>query len=102
MAETVWIQEDQLTLRHAALKSRSPRDTIILLIESLDWAQRLPHHKQKIVLVWSALRHFADELRQLGYTVDYHTVAREESALAAHIRQFRPRRIRLMQSAEYF
>jgi deoxyribodipyrimidine photolyase-related protein len=31
----------------------------------------VPHHKQKIVLVLSAMRHFADELRQRGVAVDY-------------------------------
>jgi len=31
----------------------------------------LPHHKQKIVLVISAMRHFAAELRQSGVMVDY-------------------------------
>jgi len=29
------------------------------------------HHKQKIVLVLSAMRHFADELRQEGFSVTY-------------------------------
>ncbi len=31
----------------------------------------VPHHKQKIVLVLSAMRHFAGELRQNGINVDY-------------------------------
>ena len=31
----------------------------------------VPHHKQKIVLVLSAMRYFADELRQRGVPVDY-------------------------------
>jgi len=36
-----------------------------------DEATYVKHHKQKIVLIFSAMRHFADELRAEGFTVDY-------------------------------
>ena len=36
-----------------------------------DEATYVPHHKQKIVLLLAAMRHFADHLRQQGIQVDY-------------------------------
>lgn len=100
MAETVWIQEDQLTLKHAALKAAED-DCVVLMVESRDWATRLPHHKQKLVVVWSAMRRFADELRQRGYRVDYRKNVTDAEALAGHIEEFDPSRIVLMEAAEY-
>ncbi len=64
----VWILGDQLNVD--TLHATSPHQPIIM-IESLHHVQKRPYHKQKLVLVWSAMRHFAEELRQLGYSVTY-------------------------------
>lgn len=32
------------------------------------------HHKKKIAFVFSAMRHLAEELRALGWTLDYETL----------------------------
>jgi deoxyribodipyrimidine photolyase-related protein len=42
------------------------------MIESTSLADSMPHHKQKLVLVFSAMRHFAEELRRDGFQVSYH------------------------------
>lgn len=42
-----------------------------MLIESQQFAQERIYHKQKLVLVWSAMRHFADELKDAGWPVTY-------------------------------
>lgn len=98
---TVWILGDQLTAGHAALRGHERRDTRVLLVESQARARRLPYHKQKLVLVWSAMRHFADELRAAGWQVDFRAEAPTyRAALEAHVRRFRPRRLRLMDPAE--
>ena len=44
---------------------------VVLMVESADFVQRQPYHAKKIVLLWSAMRHFADELRHAGQTVLY-------------------------------
>ncbi len=69
MTRGLWVLGDQLTMQHAALLSgeRGP----VLLIESAELARQRPYHRQKLVLVWSAMRHFADELRQAGWAVTY-------------------------------
>ena len=47
------------------------RDDIVLMIEAAQEATYVRHHKQKIVMILSAMRHFAQELRDRGVKVDY-------------------------------
>ncbi len=72
MAKTlVLILGDQLTPDIAALRGCDPAKTIVLMAEVADEASYVRHHVKKLVFVFSAMRHFADELRALGWTVDY-------------------------------
>lgn len=99
-ATTSWILGDQLTPRASSLLA--PDRCVVLMVESLRFAQRIPYHKQKLVLVWSAMRHFAGELRTAGYEVDYHEMAEDfETALDAHLRRYQPPVVRIMETAEY-
>ena len=41
------------------------------MMEVVEEATYVRHHKQKIALIFSAMRHFAEELRREGITVDY-------------------------------
>ena len=78
MTAGIWILGDQLWSQQAALQSCSPHPDIpIILIESLDFVRVRPYHRQKLVLVWSAMRHFAEELRDAGWSVTY--IITEES-----------------------
>ena len=67
----IWVLGDQLSLSQAALAAHRPSDARVVMVESSSGLSRRAYHQQKLVLVWSAMRHFADELRQLGWTVDY-------------------------------
>ncbi|MFO7973823.1 MAG: cryptochrome/photolyase family protein [Candidatus Hydrogenedentota bacterium] len=99
---TVWILGDQLTPRISSLEGLQPSGCVILMIESIEHGRRLLFHKQKLVLVWSAMRHFAEKLRQLGYEVDYYQAASSfAGALRKHINRHKPRRLRVMESAEF-
>lgn len=73
MTTGVWVLGDQLWIGQSALQSciQQHEQTPVLFIESLRHAQELPYHLQKLVLVWSAMRHFAEELRQDGWSVSY-------------------------------
>jgi len=62
---------DQLSFDIAALAGLEPARDIVLMMEVMHEGAYVNHHKQKIVLVLSAMRHFADALRQRGVTVDY-------------------------------
>lgn len=46
-------------------------DDLVLMVEVDDETTYVKHHRQKIVLVLSAMRHFAEELRASGVPVDY-------------------------------
>jgi len=41
------------------------------MMEVAEEATYVKHHKQKLVFIFSAMRHFADELRRDGFAVDY-------------------------------
>eukprot|EP01037_Dinobryon_pediforme_P019867 gene19866-20370_t len=62
---------DQLSHDLAALEGLDVESDIVLMMEVADETTYVAHHKQKIVLVLSAMRHFAAELIQRGVTVDY-------------------------------
>lgn len=62
---------DQLTLSLASLSNADKVRDIILLCEVWDEATYVKHHPKKIALLFSAMRHFAAELIEAGYTVDY-------------------------------
>ncbi|NML93286.1 cryptochrome/photolyase family protein [Novosphingobium olei] len=67
----VLILGDQLSPAISSLADRTPDDTVVLMAEVADETTYVRHHKAKIALVLSAMRHFATELRQAGWTVDY-------------------------------
>jgi len=62
---------DQLTPDIAALKDIDRERDVVLMVEVHDETVYVPHHKQKIAFLLSAMRHFAQELRNDGITVDY-------------------------------
>jgi deoxyribodipyrimidine photolyase-related protein len=66
----VFVLGDQLTRDLSALDGLAPGD-VVLMVEVADETTYVRHHKQKIALVLSAMRHFAAELRAEGITVDY-------------------------------
>ncbi|MEI6099745.1 MAG: cryptochrome/photolyase family protein [Alphaproteobacteria bacterium] len=62
---------DQLTRDLSALRDIDPRQDIVLMVEAAAEACNVPHHKQKIAFILSAMRHFAESLRATGLQVDY-------------------------------
>ena len=67
----VFILGDQLTRGISSLDGIEPTRDVVLMVEVAAEATYVRHHKQKLLLVLSAMRHFADELRAEGITVDY-------------------------------
>ena len=47
-----------------------PGSGTVVLVESIDKGNALPFHRQKLVLVISAMRHFARELERAGHDVE--------------------------------
>ncbi len=71
ISNLIFILGDQLSLDIAALKKGNEDEDIVLMVEVVDEASYVPHHKKKIAFLFSAMRHFAEELRREGWTVDY-------------------------------
>ncbi len=71
MKTLVPILGDQLTRTIASLDGCDKAFTVVLMMEVWDETTYVRHHKQKIVLILSAMRHFAAELEARGWTVDY-------------------------------
>lgn len=62
---------DQLTPTLASLRGCDKADTVVLLMEVAEEATYVRHHQQKLVLFFSAMRHFAHQLAADGWRVDY-------------------------------
>ena len=71
---------DQLTRTLASLRGQTKENTVILMMEVRDEATYVRHHKQKIALIFSAMRHFAAELREAGWQVDYVALSDKDNA----------------------
>ena len=62
---------DQLTDQIAALRSGNRGTDIVLISEVMDEASYVRHHKKKLTFIFSAMRHFADQLSRDGWNVRY-------------------------------
>lgn len=62
---------DQLSSDLSGLADVDPVNDVVLMVESEEECRHVPHHRQKIALFLSAMRHFAQELRERGIQVDY-------------------------------
>jgi deoxyribodipyrimidine photolyase-related protein len=62
---------DQLSPAISSLRGADPSRGVILMCEMHEEATYVRHHRKKIALVLSAMRHFAREMEALGWTVDY-------------------------------
>jgi deoxyribodipyrimidine photolyase-related protein len=65
---TVWLLGDQLNPDLAPLGSD---DDHVLMVEAHGFAGRKPYHPQKLTLLFSAMRHFRDDLRERDHEVTY-------------------------------
>ncbi|MBP0049859.1 cryptochrome/photolyase family protein [Marinobacterium sp. AK62] len=62
---------DQLSLNLATLRDADPDRDLILMCELHTEATYVAHHRKKLVLVFSAMRHFARALKSKGFRVRY-------------------------------
>lgn len=90
---TVWVLGDQLSRVHGALGEFAPGECRVLLVESAALLSGQRWHRQRLHLVLSAMRHFAEELRTEGFDVDLRREATLAAGLAGHRSQFSPSRV---------
>lgn len=66
-----FIMGDQLSHGLSSLKDLEAGKDLIWMCEVRSEATRVKHHKKKIAFIFSAMRHFAEELREKGHNVHY-------------------------------
>ncbi|WP_265529264.1 cryptochrome/photolyase family protein [Sphingomicrobium marinum] len=98
---------DQLSHDLASLGDQDPSATTVLMMEVWDEATYVKHHKQKIALIFSAMRHFAAELEERGFSVDYVTLDDEENSgsftgeVARALDRHEVEKIRIVEAGEF-
>ncbi|MEY4160606.1 MAG: hypothetical protein RLZZ136_1227 [Pseudomonadota bacterium] len=70
-ARLILVLGDQLSPNIAALRHGNRQNDVVLMAEVMGEATYVQHHVKKLALVFSAMRHFAAELRADGWRVDY-------------------------------
>jgi deoxyribodipyrimidine photolyase-related protein len=109
MKKIVWVLGDQLNQNSNLFKELdlNKDQVIILLIESCNFAGQHKHHKKKLIFQFSAMRHFAQELREHGFTVEYidlkHSLSKLnfDEALPIIFKEHNASSLRLMRAADY-
>ncbi|MEQ8515413.1 MAG: cryptochrome/photolyase family protein [Chromatocurvus sp.] len=81
----VLVLGDQLSLQNPALVAARPGRDTVLLAEVAEEAGYVPHNRHKIVLIFAAMRHFADALREAGFDVVYVTLDQGVDSLLAAV-----------------
>ncbi|MFY7744560.1 MAG: cryptochrome/photolyase family protein [Erythrobacter sp.] len=98
---------DQLSHSLSSLEGLTPHESIVLMMEVWDEATYVKHHKQKIVLIFAAMRHFAEELRAGGWQVDYVRLDDPENTgsftgeVARAVGRHAPSQVRVTESGEW-
>ena len=73
MATLRLILGDQLSRDISSLRDLDDND-VVLICEVADEARYVRHHQRKIAFLFAAMRHFAEDLRDRGVSVDYVTL----------------------------
>ena len=98
---------DQLTPDISSLKGADPATSVVLMMEVDEETTYVGHHKAKIAFILSAMRHHAERLRALGWTVDYVRLDDADNAgsftgeVARAVERYEPSRIRVTEPGEW-
>lgn len=103
----ILILGDQLSLNISSLKGADPKRDRILLAEVREEATYVKHHKKKIAFLFSAMRHFARQLREADWSVDYREYDDPKNSgslrgeVQAAISQLKPERVVITEPGEW-
>lgn len=93
----IWIVGDQVSRSASSLEGVA-RGTPIVFVESRKLCERRPYHWQKLVLILSAMRHFAAELKEAGHNIHYYELADDfTTALKDFAKKTKIDRLRVME-----
>jgi deoxyribodipyrimidine photolyase-related protein len=97
----VLVLGDQLTYQLGPLSTADPGSTVVVMIESQQRARKHSYHKQKLALLYSAMRHFAAEVSELGFTVCCYRTETFAEGIALHLHTYPHVSITVMEPSEY-
>ncbi|MFK7839260.1 MAG: cryptochrome/photolyase family protein [Bdellovibrionales bacterium] len=103
----IMILGDQLSHSISSLKNFDSQTDIIWMCEVWDEAKYVKHHKKKIAFIFSAMRHFAEELKEKGYNVHYTKLDDPDNAGSFHgeikraVKIHNPSQIIITEASEY-
>jgi deoxyribodipyrimidine photolyase-related protein len=98
---------DQLNSTISSLSDADQSLDVIMMCEVLEEATYVKHHKKKLVYIFSAMRHFAHELRDAGFNVYYVKLDDAENTgsftneLVRAVKRFNPQKIIVTEPSEY-
>ncbi len=101
---SLWVLYDQLWSGNAILAHGQPGSDVVVMIESDTFLRALPHHRVKLAFFLSAMRHFAEELREAGWKVDYYPYQEAGTyaeALSRHLERWQPEKFRVLAPNDY-
>lgn len=99
---TIWITGDQCSMKNTALKSADKSKSVVLMIESVKRGNQIQYHKKKLVLIYSIMRHFALELEEAGWKVDYYKEYPDfGNAVKEHFDKHKTKKLLMMEQSEY-
>lgn len=101
MTRVILILGDQLSPGLASLRGADPARDRVLMAEVAAEAGYADHHKQKLALVFAAMRHFCAELRDAGWQVTYRTLDESVPDLFTAVKQAAPDELTLVEPGEY-
>ncbi len=100
MSTSLLILGDQLMDDHPGI-DRGDIDRLAM-VEASDLVRARPYHRKKLVLLLSAMRHFAENLGHLGRPVDYRHAATLEAGIREHVTAFGVDRLLVMDPDSYW
>ena len=71
MKRGIYVAFDQLHREFGALKNANPKEDLIIFVESQRMLKSRKWHFQRVWFMISAVKHFANELRDAGFEVQY-------------------------------
>lgn len=74
---------DHLSPDIPTLDGADPRRDRLIFFETIREATSVNHHVKKLAFLFSAMRHFAEELAEKGFVVDYTPLEKEEKSLSS-------------------
>ncbi len=80
MSDLVPVFAGQLSHSLTALQNADRDNAVILMMEVAGEADHVWHHRKKLAFLFSAMRHFADELQNSGWQVRYVSLADEDNS----------------------